>query len=299
MGTKSLIVLLWAGLLCPSEALARSSLILGASALAPAKLDDKDQRVRKKRKKRKKRKLRKRRPRRRPRNFVQLKGGPGLRVFNPKRAWGTKLTIARLREVMADYHRRFPGASPVWIHDISSRRGGKLHPHRSHRNGRDVDIRLLLKRPTRRYVKATSGTLDLERTWFLVKQLVDTCDVEFIFLDARLQRALRRYAVRKGVPALQVRSIFRGFLMHWSGHEDHMHVRFKRRRHATLVAKCYCAAVEGSHSTPPGNSTDLVLAKADELQQCLQIPARRVARVSPRPRLSLIHGSGNLQPLVR
>jgi len=179
-----------------------------------------------------------RRHRRRRYRFIHLANAPGLHVRTPRRAWGTPLTITRLREIFAAYHAEFPKAEPVWIHDMSHERGGKLKPHISHRDGRDVDIRLVLNRPSKYYVRARPRTLDLERTWFILKKLVDTGDVQHIFLDKRLQRALDRYALEHGATPEQLRDIFqvpwrRGgkpVIRHWPGHDDHMHVRFKRKK---------------------------------------------------------------------
>lgn len=169
----------------------------------------------------------------------QLKPGPGWRVLRPKLAWGTRLLVRRLTGALGRCHQRFPDAPPIWIHDISRKRGGRLRWHYSHRDGRDVDIRLP-QRTSAGYVDATPRTLDVPRTWFLVMTLVSTCDVEFIMLDHGLQRALYRHAqgqisgekialllqYPKRLPHGHPRN---PVVRHYPRHRNHMHVRFRRQ----------------------------------------------------------------------
>lgn len=172
---------------------------------------------------------------RRVQGLVLLANGPGLRVRTPEQAWGTPLTVRRLSEVMTAYHQHFPEASPIWVHDLSRRFGGRLRPHRSHDTGQDVDIRLVLEHETTHCERATPHTLDLEKTWFLLLRLIDTGDVQVIFLDRQLQRALFVYARDDlGYTEDALASILEypgrrsGIVRHWRGHADHLHVRFRR-----------------------------------------------------------------------
>jgi hypothetical protein len=167
-------------------------------------------------------------------NLVQLTDGPGLRVLKPERAWGTALVTRQLRQVMAEHARRFPGAPPVWVHDISRQGGGKISGHCSHRTGQDVDIRLALRDPQAGYVDATAGTLDLERTLALILGLIRSCDVDMIFVDRELQRALYAYAREQGVTRRALKYLFQypyrrasGVVRHRDHHRNHMHVRFR------------------------------------------------------------------------
>lgn len=174
-----------------------------------------------------------RRPRGRLR-LIKLKSGPGFVVANPKRAWGTRLSVYHLNRVMALYHKRFPDDPPVIIRDLSKRRGGPLPNHASHQDGRDVDIPLILDKiddianPGQRKVNA-------ERTWFILKQLVDSCDLDFVFLGAPIQKQLYEYGLRQGIPKAALAKILQypskemeGVVVHWPRHLDHMHVRFRR-----------------------------------------------------------------------
>lgn len=262
-----------AALLLAAPAGARSIVKDGANTVISGPASEK--RLRKNRKRRHKRR---RRYRRRRLKLVQLTSGPGLRVNNPKRAWGTPLMVDRLREVLLAYNLEFPDAPKVGIHDLSRRYGGRIHPHVSHRTGRDVDIRLVFKKPPRRkgLVRGRPSTIHKERMWFLVKTLVDTCDVEFIFLDKRLKWTLYRFAKKQGMPLLELRSLFRGFILHWPGHDDHMHVRFKKRTFPTLMAKCYCKNRK---------QATMGLSKNQEaLRTCLNLPPRPTPRKATKPK---------------
>lgn len=178
----------------------------------------------------------KRARRRARRGFVQLAArGPGFFIRDPRRSWGTELTVRRLKETAAAYAKRFPEAPPIRYCDLSRRWGGRFRPHVSHRTGRDVDIDLILKRPRKTWVKASGSMIHAERMWFFVSSLVASGDVQYIFLDRRLQRALYRHARAKGHSKEELGRVLQyprrgayGIVRHWRGHRDHIHVRFVR-----------------------------------------------------------------------
>ncbi len=185
---------------------------------------------------RKKRRQRQKAPQTR-RKFYQLKAEAGYRLQNPHRAWGTFTAVMTLQAALRNYHQAYPEAPDLVIHDLSRRRGGKLHPHVSHRSGRDVDIRLPLKPHRDRYVEARPATLDVERTWTLIAALLQSRTIEYIFIDYKLQRVLYRFARAQGYKRAELREIFqyprrhrKGILRHEPGHRGHMHVRFLRKR---------------------------------------------------------------------
>ena len=188
-----------------------------------------------------------------------MRSGEGWRVRRPALSWGTPLLVGRLSSVLYDVHRRFPLAPAIWVHDISRRGGGPLRLHRSHRDGRDVDIRLP-QRVRAGYVDATPRTLDVERTWTLVRSLVATCDVEFIMLDFDLQRVLHRHATRGGVSREALALVLQyprrihhrhpdaSVVRHYPGHRNHMHVRFRREGEplSFASARALCSTRPGS-----------------------------------------------------
>jgi murein endopeptidase len=156
-------------------------------------------------------------------------------VRNPRLAWGTPLTVARLQEVLTDDCLRFLNAKPMVVQDISRRRGGTLKPHLSHHEGRDVDIHLPHRSGARQWGKATPRNLDFRRTWFLISSLYRTGDLEYIFLDKKLERALLRYVLRTNKHASvseirEIRELFLWVIRHEPGHEYHVHVRFRPGR---------------------------------------------------------------------
>jgi murein endopeptidase len=190
-----------------------------------------------KRNKRLKRRQAKKAQRRPKKRFYQLVDGPGLRVRRPHHAWGTMIAVMRLQEVMAAYSVQFPEAPPVWITDISKRRGGRLPPHSSHRDGRDVDIQFILKRPTKYNRMASARSLNAKHTWFIVKSFIDTGDVNVILIDRKLQRPLYKQALKEGYTRKELAPIFeyprksaQTLIRHWDGHQDHMHVRFQHEQ---------------------------------------------------------------------
>lgn len=170
-------------------------------------------------------------PRRRARyRLVQLRSGPGYDVRTPQRAWGTPLTVSRLEEVLLACRLSFLDTPAIVVQDLSRRRGGRLEPHLSHRDGRDVDVQLPRKGNPRRWGRATRKTLDVERTWFLLHALIQTGDVEYIFLDNKLERLVYRHALQQGEPPAKLREIFRWVVRDEPGHDAHFHVRFRKGR---------------------------------------------------------------------
>jgi len=168
--------------------------------------------------------------------LYQLEEGPGFEILERGRAWGTMLTVSRVAEVLSEHGIRHPEASPVLVGDISRERGGFLPPHRSHRRGRDVDIRYPLLVANKHYVPATKDTLDLKRTWSLIRAFIKTGDVMYVFVDTKLQRVLYEYAKGKGLSEEKLGELFQyprgrrsmqGIIRHEPGHRTHFHVRFK------------------------------------------------------------------------
>lgn len=170
-------------------------------------------------------------------NLYRIDAGPGYAVRNPKRSWGTFLAVRRLHDVLTAYRERYPDGERPRIHDLSQRGGGYLPPHVSHRTGRDVDVPYPLR--GKRFGPATSVTLDLRRMWFLLSTFVATKDVDLIFMDYRLQRALYKYAQTLDLPAGTLDNLFQyprgksvrgGLIRHEPGHATHFHVRFRAEK---------------------------------------------------------------------
>jgi murein endopeptidase len=143
-------------------------------------------------------------------------------------------TLTRIADVHGAYSRRYPDAPALRIYDLSQKGGGRIPPHVSHRTGLDVDLPYVQQVGKVRR-KATGKSLDLERTWYLIKSFVDTNEVKYIFMEYRLQKALYEYAVKSGVSKSFVNELFqypagrhggKGIIRHEPGHATHYHVRF-------------------------------------------------------------------------
>jgi murein endopeptidase len=170
--------------------------------------------------------------------LYQLSSGPGYVVRNRGRAWGTYLAVTRLIEVLSKHQERHPRAAPLRVDDLSKKGGGYLAPHKSHRTGRDVDIRYPLMGATHRYTRATARNLDVKRTWELIKAFIQTGDVVYVFVDYKLQKILYQYArdkarlrkatLKEWFQYPRSRGAMTGIIRHEPGHDNHLHVRFRK-----------------------------------------------------------------------
>ena len=103
----------------------------------------------------------------------------------------------------------------------------------------DVDIGYYYQGGYGWYQTATASTLDRPRTWALVTALIDTGNVDYIFIDRSVQKLLMEHARDIGVKQQRLDLLFgpaagggvltRGIVRHTWGHDDHIHVRFYDR----------------------------------------------------------------------
>jgi LysM repeat protein len=170
-------------------------------------------------------------------NGVAMQSGPGVRVRKETRAYGTRRTVQMLEAAMADVAARWQDAPSLVVGDISSKRGGHLRPHRSHQSGRDADLSYYHRGnvKTRDFLEMTRETFDAAKNWHLFKTLLDTGQVEFIFVDYPLQKQLYEYALSIGYTPDQLEPLIQypngrngktGIIRHARGHDDHFHIRF-------------------------------------------------------------------------
>ncbi|HEY6725422.1 MAG TPA: penicillin-insensitive murein endopeptidase [Polyangiaceae bacterium] len=183
-------------------------------------------------------------------NGVQLTRSDYFEPVDPKSSWGTDETLAYLEAAARKVHEAFPNSPRLWVGDISREQGGRLSPHRSHQSGRDVDIGYFYEQPGAWYRRATPSNLDLPRTWAFVRALVTETDVEMIFIDHTLSRALWRYAEDLGEDPAWLRRVFatgsgeQPLVRHARGHATHMHVRFRNPRAERLARQAYPVLVK-------------------------------------------------------
>jgi murein endopeptidase len=106
-----------------------------------------------------------------------------------------------------------------------SRKGGrKLRPHRSHRTGRDVDIRMPAL-PHAEGSELARDEIDWAATWAMIDAFVRTEHVQQIYLERKLWERLRRAAMRTGASDGSITRAF-DVISHEKGHTSHVHVRF-------------------------------------------------------------------------
>ncbi|TKC98097.1 penicillin-insensitive murein endopeptidase [Polyangium fumosum] len=213
-------------------------------------------------------------------NGVQMPKSEKWIVQDPSCAWGTQETvdaIARSIEKVAAEH---PGAPPLAIGHISSKKGGHLSPHRSHQSGRDVDLGYYHNPPKTTFVRATESNLDLERTFAFVKTIVSESDVELVLIDTAVQRLLVAHALRKGEDEAWLDQVFqvrgkhpRPVVRHARGHGNHLHVRYVSPV-AQELGRRAGAFLKREKVAPPHVADAVVMHKARS-GDTLQILARR------------------------
>lgn len=156
--------------------------------------------------------------------------------------WGTDTTIQSLMTAFKVYADAYPDGPAINLGDISRRRGGKLKPHISHQSGRDVDVGFVHTREAsekgvikKRFIRATADNLDAEKTWVFIKAVIQTGNVQTIFVDKSVQKALWNVA-KDEITEEQRDAIFSwphrassssALFQFWPGHRNHFHIRFK------------------------------------------------------------------------
>ncbi|MEM9692431.1 MAG: LysM peptidoglycan-binding domain-containing protein [Myxococcota bacterium] len=151
----------------------------------------------------------------------------------------TNEALRRGFDYVLRHHRLAPR---VDLMDASREDNGDLSHHRSHQEGRDVDIAYYQRRCPRsgcRGRTVTPKNLDVKRQWTLLRYWIKQGDAELMFVDYGLQEKLYREAKKRGASARQLKEWFqyprsprerKGIIRHWSGHKNHVHVRFYRPR---------------------------------------------------------------------
>ncbi|MBK8262513.1 MAG: penicillin-insensitive murein endopeptidase [Nannocystis sp.] len=156
-----------------------------------------------------------------------------------RRAYGSELTVNALVSAFNAYGERFPGAPKIRVGELAQRKGGKISPHRSHRSGRDVDLGYIALGEDDgdvRWQLMNASNLDVEKNWYLIHEMIKSGEVESIFISSRLQPLLYAEAKRH-LTEEELSGLFQyprsapgskdAVIRHWSGHRNHMHVRFR------------------------------------------------------------------------
>ncbi|MBM4387204.1 MAG: penicillin-insensitive murein endopeptidase, partial [Deltaproteobacteria bacterium] len=131
---------------------------------------------------------------------------------------------------------RYPGTADVVIGALSKEGGGRLKPHKSHRNGLDIDIGYYYKDNVqlKYFTPMNEDNLDVEKTFFLIESLISTGMVEYIFMNYSLQKLFHEHAQELGYGEDALDELFQypggkktkaGIIRHAKGHNKHFHVR--------------------------------------------------------------------------
>lgn len=167
---------------------------------------------------------------------VQMPHNPSLYTLRrPDFSWGSTHTVYYLQLAIAKFRHNYGYAGELIISDMSRRNGGPFGDHQSHRSGRDVDIWLPLQAglledtPFRRIVD-----IDWDATWNLIKALIRTGQVQYIFIANSRQRYIYKAAKRAGMTVQALGEIMQyprkaqtAIIRHSIGHTKHIHVRFR------------------------------------------------------------------------
>ena len=157
---------------------------------------------------------------------------PGYQVREEGRTYTTPEVIGAVLDAIDSVREKYPDTCDLYLGDFSLQGGGGSAHHRSHQNGRDVDIGMYHKgnQPLNTLQVMTSDNLDAAKTWCLVEGLIRSQRVQYIFLDRSVQRLLFDYALTRGVDRAYLDQLFANakgsVFQHVRNHINHMHVRF-------------------------------------------------------------------------
>jgi penicillin-insensitive murein endopeptidase len=187
---------------------------------------------------------------------LPLKGPGFLKLFVPrKRNFSTIELNTLLKDAAKELARLYPEGERLQIGDQSAKKGGAISGHASHQNGLDVDIAYLRKNHREQSPNATAGfdeefvlkgsvskNFDLERNWAALKLFSRLGELNRVFMDVEIKRALCKYAESHGELKAEAETL--RALRPWPNHANHMHVRIHCPR-----GNSRCLAQE---APPPG-----------------------------------------------
>ncbi len=155
----------------------------------------------------------------------------GYRLREQDRTYATPELVGAILDAVDAVQKQFPDAPDLYIGDFSNPSGGPMNNHRSHQNGRDVDLGMYVKgdRALTSFMAMNEENLDVPKTWALVEGLLRSQRIQYIFVDRIVQRPLYDYAASRGVDIEYLNRVFGcaggKVIKHIGGHQDHIHVR--------------------------------------------------------------------------
>lgn len=185
--------------------------------------------------------------------------GEGYRwLRQDDRHHGLPRFVKAIERAAAVVARERPGAI-LGVGDLSARNGGQLLPHLSHRTGRDADLLLYLTTldgapvESPGFIRVGNDGLawdekgkrflrfDVERTWLLVKTLVEDPDarIQWAFASRNVEALLLEWARARGETGETLTRAMDVMLQPRPGgpHDDHLHIRTACSP-AEIVAGC-------------------------------------------------------------
>ena len=184
-----------------------------------------------------------------PNKITRVPKHVGYRRAHTNAGWATAQTNEFLRRGFSHVLSRHKLAPRVEVLDASLKDLGPVGDHRSHQQGRDVDISYYQKICPRRGCPSevvSPRMLDVRRQWTLLRYWLKRDQVEMIFIDRGLQAKLYEYAKKRGAKKKQLDEWFQyprpagsqeGIIRHWPGHRNHLHVRFKTANGSAATCK--------------------------------------------------------------
>ncbi|MFK7990990.1 MAG: penicillin-insensitive murein endopeptidase [Sandaracinaceae bacterium] len=178
-------------------------------------------------------------------NGVPLPDSDAIQTYERRARYGTAELVTLLQTAARTVRGAHPGTPPLTVGDLSRRRGGAFPPHRSHRNGRDVDVGFYyldaegapMTAPRflgiRRDGRCTTPGgvpcgLDRARTWTLLASMLPTdTQVQYMLMAPHIRTMLLEQAERSHADEGLVRR-FRMVSLPTAqsrSHVNHVHVR--------------------------------------------------------------------------
>lgn len=178
------------------------------------------------------------------RDGVELPELPELyHRMRPSRAWGTPELVDLLIDTAAEVQFLRPDADRYVVGDLSTRRGGTLSGHRSHKGGIDADVGLYFhdgQQHAHGFLEPVAAAFDTETNWLVIRTMLESGIVDRILVDQRYVDKLRRHAIEIGdLDSDEASAVFPrdkrdwwkpGVVHHAAGHRDHLHVRVRCER---------------------------------------------------------------------
>src|SRR5208337_4399734 len=96
---------------------------------------------------------------------------PGYHLRDESRSYTTPEVVGALLDAIEAVRTQFPGTCDLFIADFTCAGGGSAIHHRSHQNGRDVDIGMYAagNHPLNGLVPMNKDNLDPAKTWCLIE----------------------------------------------------------------------------------------------------------------------------------